>query len=321
MTKDLAILVIGFGSIGQRHYRTLLNLGYKNVYAYDIDRERIGSDIRQVDNLSRKTLSQFKIAFICTPTHLHSKTGLMCAESRCHIFIEKPLANTLHNLNKLVELCRARNLTTMVGCNLRFDPCLRKIKDLIDEDYLGKIYAIYLEYGRYLPYQRSVPDYRETYAASREMGGGIILDDIHDVDLLCWFNNFSTVKQASFVFDRVSDLEINVEDICNATLRFDNKVIGNIRCDYLQQYKHRNCKIIGEKGNLTWNFRYNAIYHEYFDNTGQEKRIKVFQSRSRLDRMFIDEVKYFLLQVSNSQDTFNNIERSLQTLKLVLAKK
>lgn len=322
MDKDIKIIIIGFGSIGQRHYKNLLKLGYKYIYVYDIDQKKIGDKINRIKKLTQKELGQFKVAFICNPTHLHIKTALQCGRAKCHMFIEKSLSNNLKDVNKLIRLCKKNKLITMVACNMRFNPCLGKIKSLVDRNFVGRIYAIYLEYGRYLPYQRLKADYKKTYAANKKMGGGIILDDIHDFDLLFWFNNFKKVNRVSLTFDKISDLKINVEDICITTLVFDNKVIGNIRCDYLQQYKHRNCKITGEKGNLTWNFRENAVYFEYFNKKNQEKRKKIFKNpSSNLNKTYIDEVKYFLERVKNNKNTFNNLEKSLTVLKLILTNK
>ncbi len=326
MEKDRKIIIIGFGSIGRRHYQNLLKLRYKNVYAYDIDPKKIPPRARTISKLTAKELGPFRIVFICTPTHLHIKTALMAAEAKCYLFIEKPLSHNLRNIEKLIEVCQKNKLKTMIACNLRFNPCLRKIKELLDSGYLGRVYAIYLDYGRYLPYQRLEVDYREIYAANKKMGGGIILDDIHDFDLLFWFNNFKKVKRTNIIFDKLSNLKIDVEDIANITFLFENRVLGNIRCDYLQKRKQRSCRIIGENGNLAWDFRENAVYFEYFDKNrvggAREQKKKIFQaSLFDSNNMYIDEIKYFLRMVKSSQDTFNNLKKAQELLKVILKNK
>lgn len=151
------------------------------------------------------------------------------------------------------------------------------------------------------------------------MGGGIILDDIHDFDLLFWFNDFKKINQVSFNFGKLSDLEIDTEDISNATFCFDNGVIGNIRCDYLQRYKHKNCKVIGEKGNFVWNFRENKLYFEYFNIKRGEQRRKIFQPVSdNSNNPYIDEIKYYLECIEKNKNTFNDLEKSLKVLKPIL---
>lgn len=299
----MKILIIGFGSIGQKHYKNLIG---HDVWVFDTDQEKT-KGFKAVDDLS--SLSQFDAVFICNPTNLHIETALLCAKAGCNLFIEKPLSDNLEGIDELIRICKEKNLVTMVGCNLRFDSYIKKMKEMTKD--LGKVYAIYLEYGRYLPEQRET-DYRKVYASSQKMGGGIILDDIHSFDLAFWFNNFHKLKDIKIVSGKISDLEIDVEDISNAILVFDNKVIANIRSDYLQKYKHRNCKIIGEKGNLVWNFRENKLYFE----AKEKKEIEVKPNDS-----FLDEVKYFLKKVEEKKETFNNLEISLKVLKQILNEK
>ena len=316
MKRNFKILIIGYGSIGQRHYKNLLKLGYKSVYVYDILKRKIRG-LKTVNSLSLEILKGFKIVLICNPTNLHIKTALKCAQAGCHLFIEKPLSNSLAGTKELEKICQKKKLVNMVACNMRFEPAINKIKSMLDKKFLGKVYTIYLEYGRYLPYQRPGVDYRKVYAANKKMGGGIILDNIHEFDLLFWFNNFKKIKKINFVYDTLSNLKIDVEDICNASIQFKNGLVGNIRCDYLQQYKHRNLKIIGAKGNLVWEFRNNLLWFEYYKNRKEiRKKIKI-KGKSTGDP-YLKEIKYFLDCVAKKKRNFNDIATSLHVLKIVL---
>ncbi|MBI2625295.1 MAG: Gfo/Idh/MocA family oxidoreductase [Candidatus Nealsonbacteria bacterium] len=317
MNLNTKILIIGFGSIGQRHYGNLLKLGYKNVFVYDIDPRKIPRRVKKINSLSVKELGDFKISFVCNPTSLHIKTALLAAKAKNHLFIEKPLSSNLKGAKELVALCRKNELITMVACNLRFDPCLQRLKELLDKGFLGKVFALHSEYGNYLPYQRKGRDYRKTYAARKEKGGGIILDDIHSFDLLFWLNNFKALKNIQLCYDKVSRLAIDTEDISVAVLRFGNKVIGSIRSDYLQQRKSRSLKVIGEKGNFVWDFREGALYFE-----DRFLRKKIFQPKFQdQNKMYIDEIKYFLKKTEEESNTFNDLEKSLIVLKTVLNSK
>ena len=238
------------------------------------------------------------------------------------MFIEKPLSRNLKNINNLIAFCKKKKLFVMVACNMRFHPCLRRMKELVDSNFLGKIYAIYLEYGYFLPYQRSGVNYRKVYASSRKMGGGVMLDNIHDFDLAFWFNDFKKLKRATFLADRVSNLKINVEDICLVNLEFSNKVLASLRSDYLQQMRNKNCKIIGEKGNLSWDSREGVVYFEKADMKSKGKRKKIFKEGSgNQDRMYLDEVRYYLERVEKKEKTFNDLERAFMVLKLILPNK
>jgi predicted dehydrogenase len=150
------------------------------------------------------------------------------------------------------------------------------------------------------------------------MGGGIILDDIHEFDLLFWFNNFSKIKKSVFYFDTLSNLKIDVEDICNASFQFANRVIGQVRCDYLQQFKHRNLKIIGEKGNLTWEANEDIVWHEYYQK-GKERKRKVFSSKGFVVcDAYKEEIKYFLNCLKEKRKPFNDIKQAREILKPIL---
>ncbi|MBI1984657.1 MAG: Gfo/Idh/MocA family oxidoreductase [Candidatus Wildermuthbacteria bacterium] len=301
----MKILLIGFGSIGQRHYENLRKLGYKDIAVYDPNNARFKE---------HQDFKRFEAVFVCNPTHMHAATALKAARAGCNLFIEKPLSHSSSGLQEVLAEAKKRKLVTFVACNLRFHPAIKKVKSLLERKFLGKVYAIYLEYGRYLPYQRPFVDYQKTYAARKSMGGGILLDDVHDFDLLFWLNNFEGVRKSDILCAKASNLDIDVEDICNAHFLFRNNVVGNIRCDYLQQHKKRSLKIIGEKGNLEWNFRENIVWFEYARN-GQEKKRRLFTgSKEDEEIMYRYELKYFLSCARSKKQTFNTLETAYKTL-------
>jgi len=328
MIKNKKILIIGFGSIGQRHWRNLLNLGYKNIYVYDTDESRIKNyelpackaslrADRRIKNINVNNLKQFNVVFVCNPNNMHIKTALLAAKAGCHLFIEKPLSHNLKNLDKLRRICRQKKVIAMVACNMRFHPCLAFIKKYLSKGKLGKVYSISHEFGYYLPYWRPGQDYRKNYAARKEMGGGIILDDIHEFDLLFWLNNFAKIKEAKFIYNKTSDLKINTEDNCIATFEFNNKVLGLVKCDYLQQVYSRHCKIVGENGNLEWDFNENIVWLQR-----RGSRQKLFtKAKYNLNTMYIEELKYFFNCLAKKQKTFNDIEIASRVLKYCLERK
>jgi len=330
MEKSLKILIIGFGSIGQRHHKNLVKLGYRDVWAYDVDNTKIqkylsapacagrqaGKNTKIIKQININTLKQFDVAFICSPNNLHIQHALKCAQVGCYLFIEKPLSNNLSGISKLQEVCRQNKLINMVACNMRFHPCLSYIKKYLDKNKLGQIYSISHEFGYYLPFWRPGTDYKKNYAAKKKTGGGIILDDIHEFDLLLWLNNFTEVLEVKFIYDKISDLQIETEDYCLANFKFKNKVLGQVKSDYLQKKYTRNCKIVGAKGNLEWDFNENIVW---FHSNGKSK--KLFEvEKYNLNKMYIEEVKYFLNCVDKKKETFNNIKTAGVVLKYCVNK-
>ncbi len=256
-------------------------------------------------------------AFICNPNNEHIKAAIKCAEAGCHLFIEKPLSHNLAGIQKLLKICDKNRLITLIGCNMRFHPCLKFIKRYLEEKKLGKVHSIVHEFGFYLPYWRPQQDYRKNYAAKKETGGGIILDDIHEFDLLFWLNDFGPVKDVKFIFNKVSNLEIETEDICFATFKFKNRVLGMVRCDYLQQSYSRKCKVAGEKGNLEWDFKENIVWLKTKEDNKKLFEIKNFD----FNNVYIDEVKYFFDCLAKKKKTFNDIGIASEILKFCVERK
>lgn len=318
--KKFRILLIGFGSIGKRHYQNLLSLGYKNISVYDpSDNAFAGfANIKRIISLTRKNIADYKIAFICNPNSLHIQTAIKCAESGCHLFIEKPLGHTLEGVARLKKICREKKLINFVACNVRFHPALVFIKNYLQQKKLGKVYLMHLQTGLYLPFWRPKQDYRKNFSAKKAGGGGIILDGgIHNFDLLFWLNDFASVKDFSLIRNKVSDLEIETEDCFVASFNFKNKIQASIGGDYLQKPYSWIIKIVGEKANLEWDFKENIIWR--IDEKGKKilKQIKNWNTND----MYISEFRYFMGSVSANKKTFNDVSRAAGVLKYCLTKK
>ena len=317
MNKNIPILIIGFGSIGQRHYRNLLKMGYRNITVYDSDKSKVSNFKFQVPSLQVESLKRFNIVFVCSPNNLHIKQALLAASAGCHVFIEKPLSHNLEGIKKLTEICKKKKLVNMVACNLRFHPCLRFIKNYLEKGRLGKIYSINLEGAYFLPFWRPGSDYRKNYAASPKTGGGIILDGIHEFDLLFWLNSYAKIRQSKFIFQKVSDLAIRTEDICLAIFEFENGLLASVKCDYLQKAYSRNCKIVGERGNLEWDYLENAVW---LKNERGEKKIFSVKNYNP-NNFYLEEVRYFMQCVKTGTQTFNGVNLASKVLTVCLNSK
>lgn len=306
----MKVLVIGAGSIGQRHYRNLQTLGYQPE-VYDLDPGKT-----QIKRLNASVLKRFDVALICTPNHTHVRYATQAVAAGCHLFIEKPLSHNLRGVPQLLRLVRKRRLVNMVASNSRFLPELQFIKQYLTRGALGEIYSIRHEFGHFLPYWRPHQDYRKNYAARRAMGGGIILDDIHEFDLLFWLNDFAPVKEYALLANRASRLAIETEDQAAGIFLFQNKVLGVVVSDYLQQSYSRRCTIVGEKGTLVWDFGNRSVVLK----TAVKDKKLLARPKADLNQMYIEELKYFFSCVRSRTQTFNSIGRAAQLLQVVIKK-
>ena len=290
----MKILVIGCGSIGKRHIRNLKSLGYEDIIAYDIKKERL----KEVEEYKVKTFENRDEAFnqkidavlVCTPSSLHLQPALSAVKNGCHVFIEKPISHTLEGLNELISIAEEKRLVTMVGFNLRFEKGLSTVKKLLDEKAVGKVATAICIAGQYLPDHHPWEDYRRGYAANRSLGGGVILDGIHELDYISWF--LGDIKEVFCFADKLSGLEMDTEDTAAYLLRFENNAIGVIQMDYVKRTYERTCEIIGEEGIIKWDFKEHTV--KLFSAKTKEWETIQDDKEYDINKMYVDEIKYFI---------------------------
>src|SRR5690606_21417659 len=114
----------------------------------------------------------------------------------------------------------------------------------------GKPLWANIEVGQYLPDWRPWQNYRESYTARKELGGGIILDASHEIDYARWL--FGEVDTLLCMADKVSDLELNVEDCATVLMRMKSGMQVDVHLDCIQRHYTRHCKIVGANGTMHW---------------------------------------------------------------------
>ena len=161
------------------------------------------------------------IGFITNETAYHIPVAIKLAKSGLDLFIEKPLSNIMKNVKELTKLVEIKKLVTLMGCNLRFDKCIKEIKHLVDQQTIGKIISVKVECGTYLPDWHHDENYSNSYAAREELGGGVVLTCIHELDYLFWF--FGEIKEVFSMTGKFSNLKINASDLSAIILRFHTR--------------------------------------------------------------------------------------------------
>ncbi len=316
------ILVIGCGSIGKRHIENLTALGAGELLAFDERpdrrqevRSRFG--IETLERLDDAWPRHPDAAVIATPTSLHVPLALDAADHGCHLFIEKPLSHTLDRVDQLLNTVRERKLVTFVGCNMRFHPGLRKVKELLDEHAPGRVVGARVAVGQWLPDWHPWEDYRHGYSATRALGGGIILDAIHELDYIRWM--LGDVQEVACFAGRLSHLEIETEDMAAILLRFVNGTIAEVHMDYVQRVSHRTCQIIGDEGTIQWDATagdvrwYSAAAHEW----------RVYGTPPGWDwpQMYVDEMRHFLRCWAREEMPAVDVFEGKRVLEMALAAK
>jgi predicted dehydrogenase len=203
----------------------------------------------------------------------------------------------------------------LVGCNTRFIPSFKLVKELIGRGAIGKVLSVKISCGFYLPYWHPGEDYRKSYSARRELGGGVIFDDIHEIDSLYWL--FGKPKELFCFSGRVSDLKIDTEDLAEIFMRFKSGIIAQVHLDYLQRTYRRNYEFIGDKGLILWDYISENV--ELFSAQTDQK--KVFQENINISRekMFIDEMEHFVNCIKGKEKSINGLRSAIEIFKIAHA--
>ncbi|MFB3924423.1 MAG: Gfo/Idh/MocA family protein [Syntrophales bacterium] len=315
-------LVIGCGSIGKRHIGNLLSLNAGEVTAFDIRPERRVETadkfgISVLDRLDDALLRGPDAVIVAVPTSLHIPLAMKAAEHGCHLFIEKPLSNSLEGMDIFLGRVSEKKIATLVGCNLRFHPGLKMIKGLLEKEQIGKPVAARVEFGQYLPDWRPHEDYRGSYSARLDLGGGIILDAIHEIDYIRWM--LGHVSRVACLAGRLSSLETQTEDTAAVLLQFDCGAIGEVHLDYVQRAYSRSCHIIGDRGTIRWDYSSGEVRWYCADS----RRWNLFQNPPgwNPNQMYLDEMRHFLKCLDGEENPALDAFEGARVLEIAVAAK
>jgi predicted dehydrogenase len=315
-------LILGCGSIGKRHLGNLLSARAGEVLAFDIRPDRANEvrarfGIEVLVDLEQALARCPRVAFVTAPTSLHIPLALQAARHGCHLFIEKPLSHSREGVEELLATVRQQNLLTLVGCNMRFHPGLRMVKQLLQDNVIGRIVAVRAEVGQYLPDWHPSEDYRQGYSARSDLGGGVILDAIHEIDYVRWL--LGPVRSVACFTGKLSRLDIGTEDTAALLLRFADGAVGEVHLDYVQRTYSRTCHVIGDEGTIRWDY-----------SAGE---VRLYSARTRgwetisnpagwqANQMYVDELNHFLRCLAGQEQPALDVVAAAQVLEVALAAK
>jgi len=313
------ILVVGYGSIGKRHVKNLLKYSKHEILVLTKRKisHKIEPRVKIFNSLNQVLNEKPKIGFITNETSFHVKTAIRLAKKNIHLFIEKPLSNSNKNIKILEKIVKEKKLITQMGCNWRFHPCIKKIKKLIEKKDIGKIYSVQVESNSYLPDWHPYEDYRKGYAARDDLGGGVLLTCIHEIDFLYWF--FGKAEKVFSITEKLSELDVTADDITAMIIKFKKNILAEVHLDYFQRPEFRSCKIIGTKGTLYWDSNINEV--KMFSKNKKKWIRKISLKKYEKNKMYIDEIKYFLNIVEKKEQSINPLKQGIDTLDIILAAK
>jgi predicted dehydrogenase len=269
-------IIIGGGSIGQRHSLNLQELGVSTRIV----------DIDEIDNIDSiiKCEKVFDgdqlIGLVCSPNINHIEHCLKLAQHNIPTFCEKPFYSNSRGIYELLETVKDKKLITMVGCNLRFTPEVEKINPK------SKYINVYFGYN--LKKWRPKTNHLKSYSANKHLGGGVLLDVIHELDYL--YYKFGKIKEISYIKNKITDITNDTEDLVTGRILFNNKTIADFHLNYLSDE-----------------------YHRYYDELKEDS---LHRTHFKVDNsMYVKEIKYFIDCVKNNKQCMNSFKDAYELLK------
>ena len=144
-------LIIGCGSIGERHLYNLKKLGIRNIAIHDMDATKMNLlakkyKVKKFDSLE-VAIENSNFSIICTPSDSHMNITRKCINSGLHTFIEKPISNNINGVEKLLKYADRNNLNVSTGYNMRFDKSLNFIRHGLQKKSCGNILSVFCQWG------------------------------------------------------------------------------------------------------------------------------------------------------------------------------
>ncbi len=311
------MLIIGVGSIGERHVRTFqatdrveLSVCESNPTLRKTVTERYGLTTSYADLDEALAAGAFDVALIATPSHLHIPMAKKIAEAGYPMFIEKPLSLTLDGTDELVRIVADKKVLTAVAYTYRSHPALRSMKEAIDSGRFGKPVQVVATWGQHFPHYR--PAYREIYYTSRETGGGAIQDVLTHA-----------INAAEFLVGPIEKLMadcdhkvlegVEVEDTVHVIARHKGGIMG---CFSLNQHQAPNenlVTVICERGTARFNL-IEACWRSMVEPDAGWK--EEFQFSRERDDIFINQANLFLDALEGKGPVACTLAEGLQTLRV-----
>ncbi len=314
------ILLIGTGSIGQRHAENVRRLMpearfsiFRESGREDEFSRRVGAQIGQ--SLEACLACSPDAAVVASPSALHLQAMLDILSARVPFYLEKPVVT-----DQASWLALSRRVDTLpklppniVGCNLRFLHSLELFRDLVVSGSLGKCVRATFQAGQWLPDWRPNRDYRHTYSAHRKLGGGVICDLVHEIDAVRWIlGDFDAVYSAAAHF---SSLEIDSEDVAAAVLSRPGGPLVQIALDYVSRRPVREYRVVGEEATAVWDLSRQELRIE---NQLGERVVSNDATHFDIAQTYVLAMQEFLDSVRTGEITRYPLPEAMKSTELML---
>lgn len=311
--------IIGIGVMGSNHLRLAASMkDICEVVISDSDPDKIKSaeatyHVRGYTDYSAMLNNEKPDAvIIAVPTQYHKKIALDCLEQGAHIFVEKPIAGTLEDAEQIIAKAKEKNKLFTVGHVERFNPIVTQVKELIQQNVIGKPYLVKTI--------RVGPFPKRLYG----MTGGVLVDlAVHDIDVIQYL-----IGPIQGVYAQLM-VEGKQEIYSKVLLDIAGGIKGSCEFSWISPQRMREIEIYGEKGMFKCAYDKQTItFYENSDFSEDKKNIfqggniaagKVLDFPVIRDEPLRRELQNFVKSVMNKEQLLVSPEQAKQALAIALA--
>jgi predicted dehydrogenase len=315
---DHSVLVIGCGSIGERHLRCFQQTGRTAITACDANASLLAKvaeryRVSKTDNWETAVASgNYTAIVVCTPAPLHVPMAIKALTDGRHVLIEKPLSHSLLEVDQLLQLSRQSRAATAVAYVFHVYPFLNQAREFIRSGELGPIRQAVMVSGQ--PFHRLRPAYAQTYYRDHRMGGGAIQDALtHSAN---WIESVLGPTD-SLICDCAHQVipGVEVEDTVHVSARNGGALVS-YAMNQFQSPKENAIQFNAERGSVRVEFHHQrwGVMREN-DSTWTWTELRVPDQ----DTHFIAQANAFLDQIEGRPARLCSLEAAAQTLRFNLA--
>ena len=253
--------LIGCGRIAVNHMKAAINNELEIVAVCDVLEEKMEEllakyGLEKDESIKRYTdykkmveELQPELASIATESGLHAEIALYCIEKGVNLIIEKPMAMSIEDANKIIDLAEKKNVKVSACHQNRFNVAIQKLRKAVESGRFGKLShgSIHVRWNRNAGYYEQAP-WRGTW---EQDGGALMNQCIHGIDLLRWMMGDEIEEIYGATRQQFHDY-LEAEDVGMAVIKFKNGAIGTIEgtTNVFPKNLEETLYIFGENGTV-----------------------------------------------------------------------
>lgn len=314
------ILIISAGSVGKRHLRNFANFGCQ-VSVMDPRADRLAEAAAVVPTVHQFTdftaalanPTRFSGVVIGSPTKFHVEQAIAALQAGLPVYLEKPMSVDATSAAQLMSVAHHTTTPLLLGYTYRWWPPLHDLKERLRQNAVGKVLHVHCTMSAHLADWHPWERYQDFFMASKELGGGALLDESHFLDLILWLWGMPT--QLFGKVERLSALEIDSDDNVDVWLHYANGMRVLLHLDLYGRPHDRSFTIRGETGTIVWTTDPNQLRSSATEQGGWQETNYTWER----NMMFVNAAQEFLHILQGEKAPSCTVDDGYGVMRLVEA--